>query len=189
MRPKKKQSRKVPQVRDELATAAKLEMLKAVDDRRYQVVKLFISGRKHVEISRLLGIEKDVVHKDLEVVRKEWIGLATQEVLQLRADEYARLLSEQADAEECFQRSLEPRTVTSATKVGPGGQPITKAVTYKRDGDPRWKAQVLKCIEARCKLLNLNVFDASQHQVLVHTKILYDLPPAVKQIQHEVSGG
>lgn len=65
----------VPHVRDEVATAAKLEMLQAVDDRRYQIAKMFISGSKQAEIARMLNVIPDIVRKDLDVIRKEWIGL------------------------------------------------------------------------------------------------------------------
>ena len=56
-----------------------------------------------------------------------------------------------------WERSLEPRTVTSATKVGPGGQPVTRATTYKRDGDPRFLALIAKYIDQQTRLLGLNL--------------------------------
>ena len=81
----------MPAVRDEVKIAAKLEMLKAVDDRRYEIARLYIQGNAPMVIARKLGHPLDVVREDLDIVRKEWIGLATQELVKLRADEYRRL--------------------------------------------------------------------------------------------------
>lgn len=191
---KAKRKRRMPQVLDKALVEAKQRLdLSEVNARRYKVAELLIEGNIPSVIARLLNVDDRIISKDIARVRKEWFGLATADIVQKRADEYARLLQEQVKLEEAYKRSCEARTVTSATKVGPGGQPITKATTYKRDGDPRWRALIRQCIEARCKLLNLNVFDDSQQQqvyvMVPHTKILYDLPPVIKQVQQEASSG
>lgn len=191
---KPKRKRRMPQVLDKALVEAERRMeLSVVNDRRYKVAEMLIRGKIPSVIARLLDVDIKIISKDIGAIREEWFGIASEDIVRLRADEYARLLREQDLLEDAYQRSCEARTVTSATKVGPGGQPITKATTFKRDGDPRWRALVLKCIEQRCKLLNLNVFDESQQQSMVvvvpHTKILYDLPPPIKQVEHEASSG
>lgn len=102
--------------------------------------------------------------------------IATEEILQLRSDEYARLLHVQVEAHEAFDRSCMTRKVKTVVRPSPGrgGQPDITIVSNKRDGDPRWMAIILKCIEARCKLLGLNVTPDEPKQVtnIPHTVIV-----------------
>lgn len=147
----------MPLVRDEVKTAEKLEMLKAVDDRRYQVAKLSIQGRRPSEIARQLNVDLEIVSQDLALVRKEWIALASEELVALRAEVAMIYRNNIAECEEAWVRSKEASLVTRATKVGPGGQPVTTAITRKRDGTSHWRSEIRKNAEALARLYGANM--------------------------------
>ena len=127
------------------------------DQRRAKVADLFLGGTHLSVIAKTLLVTMETVKRDLAVIRKEWIGKASEEILAKRGERLALLDKLISAAWLGWERSLEPRTVTSATKVGPGGQPVTRATTYKRDGDPRFLALIAKYIDQQTRLLGLNL--------------------------------
>lgn len=128
-----------------------------VDQRRARISDLFLVGTPLSSIAKSLLITMETVKRDLVVIRKEWIGRATADIIAKRADRLALLDKLINAAWLGWERSLEPRTLTSATKVGPGGQPVTRATTFKRDGDPRFLALIAKYIDQQTRLLGLNL--------------------------------
>ena len=152
-----KRKRRMPQVVDEAKVAAKLEMLKAVDDRRFQVAKLYVGGRRPSEIARILNVSMVDVTRDVDIVRKEWIALASQELRDLRAELAAIYRNNIAECEEAYLRSKEAALITRATKVGPGGQPLTSATTKKRDGSGWCRAEIRKNADSLARLHGANL--------------------------------
>lgn len=165
----------------------------AVDQRRHRVGVLFVQRKNMVEISKMLDVSVLTVRHDLDVIRSEWIGAATADIIAKRAEELALLDVAIAEAWAGWYRSLEPRTVTKAVKTGPGGQPVTSAVTYKRDGDPRFLALIAKYIDQRARLLGLNLQPDDPVPQNNNSNVVIVLPEnyrgGAKQIKSEVTDG
>ena len=120
-----------------------------MDQRRAKVADLFLVGTHLSVIAKTLLVTMETVKRDLAVIRKEWIGKASEEILAKGASGWRCWTSSSLRCLAGLGAVVEPRTVTSATKVGPGGQPVTRATTYKRDGDPRFLALIASTSTSR----------------------------------------
>lgn len=158
------------------------------EERRETVGKMYLKRHRLSDIAKALNISVMTVREDLEVIRKEWIGRASAEMIQLRAEEFAKIDATEAAAWASFERSLRDYTETSATKVGPGGQPVTRAVTYKRDGDPRWLAIVAKCIDQRTRLMNLNLQPDDPAAAAIGSQVVVVLPENFRARPKQIKG-
>lgn len=162
----------------------------AADQRRMRVADLYLMMKPITEIAQILAVDERTVKSDIELTKDNWIGRATQDIVQKRAERLAMLDKALVAAWEGWERSIGPRTVTKATKTGPGGQPVTSAVTYKRDGDPRFLALVAKFIDQQARLLALNLQPDDPVQENNASQVVIVLPEnyrgGAKQIESEV---
>ncbi|MFO0815936.1 MAG: hypothetical protein U0796_22185 [Gemmatales bacterium] len=150
---KKKRKRIVPLA--DLVAVPNAEEL-AIDERRRLVAEYYIKGWSSARIGRALSVHPGTIKRDINAIHDEWrMGLGSQEILQMRAEEYARLRNSIQQLEEAYERSCQPGKVTRVKRNAPGDQPRTTVITWNRVGDYRLRAEIRKCLDWQCELMGL----------------------------------
>lgn len=120
-----------------------------VVERRHRVAELYLQGWPQHRIAAEVGVDQSTVSRDLKAIQKEWLASSLRNFDELRAQELAKIDRLEAQAQESFALSQQPAPDEMA-RYPVTGQPWVKP------GDPRWIAQIERCIMLRCKLLGLD---------------------------------
>jgi hypothetical protein len=136
-----------------------------IEQRRSQVVELYLRGFTQAAIGGQLGVDQATVSLDLAAVRQRWAEGNGERLAEWRNRELARIDAIEAEHWAAWRRSQRPRRATRAGTPypeggGPDGQPApsnqeASVEEGTRAGDPRFLAGVQWCVEARCKVLGL----------------------------------
>src|ERR1043166_7135014 len=122
---------------------------------------MYLAGRTQLQIARELGLSTFTVSTDIAAMVAEWQRRAAVDFAAHVAVELQRLSGVETQAWESFEKSCQPKKITSAGKrsdtLGEGSSPTVVTVTtiQRPEGDPRFLALVLKCIDQRSRLLGL----------------------------------
>ena len=128
-----------------------------------RVAELYLEGNTQREIATQLGITPGRVERILEKAQDDWKKPAMRTVLEQRAVELARLAQIESEARKEWDRSKLPKQTTMKQKQtgqSGDGKPASDKLQVQttetgQTGDPRYLAEIQKCIDARAKLLGL----------------------------------
>jgi predicted transcriptional regulator len=133
-----------------------------IAERRAKVSECYLkNGWTVYRIARELGCSVATVSEDKQALTAEWKLRAQLNVEAHIATELERINRTAAQAREGYEKSCEPKKITSVSKrVDPtdSTRSVTTAsatVIERPEGDPRFFLIILKCSEQRCKLLGL----------------------------------
>lgn len=115
---------------------------------------------------RPYSLSPQTIHYDLKTLRKRWLESSIRDFDHARSEELAKVDKLELTYWQAWERSIKSKqsTVTSK-KEGQYAETSGSIKTEQRDGEPRFLAGVMTCIDKRCKLLGL---DAPQrHEVAV----------------------
>lgn len=130
--------------------------------RRTKVAALALRGiTNQFDICERLGMDRSqnsTISRDLKAIREEWKQSAVRDFDEAKGKELARLDAVEREAWEAWERSKVQRE-TTRTKRRTGDTLSDEAELKKesRDGDPRFLAMVIDCVDKRCELLGLVV--------------------------------
>lgn len=125
-----------------------------VEKRRAVVASLYLKARSLRQIAVEVGCHHVTVHRDLEAIREEWREQRNQDYGDAIAIALAKNDQLEAVAWDAWERSKED-AVTE--KTGQNGKfRIDTTTTTGQVGDPRFLAQVDKCIQTRREILGLD---------------------------------
>ena len=128
----------------------KAEMAK----RRSQVAELYIQGWPQARIALQLGVTQPTVGNDLKAIQAQWRVSALRDFDAARELELQKLDRIERESWEAWERSQQPAQSGKVRLLASGGETTEKSLEHQT-GDPRYLDQVLKCIDARSKLLGL----------------------------------
>jgi len=131
--------------------------------RRQQVSELYLECNSMAEIGRQLGVSAVTVYKDICWAREQWRTRAADAIEKHKQRELGRIDHVEIEATRAWKRSQRDAvTVTHETGTGTiGGGELGNVDKRKEQragqaGDPRFLDVVLKCIDARRKILGLD---------------------------------
>jgi predicted transcriptional regulator len=131
-----------------------------IRERRKAAAEMYMRGLTQQEIALALGCDKSLVCRDLQEVRRQWRESAMRdwdEAVGQQLEELERLREQYWEA---WERSKQDRTRRRRRKrkAGESKDSVREVSTYveQRDGNPKFLAGVMQCIERRCKLLGLD---------------------------------
>lgn len=168
----------------------------AISERRYNVGRMYTTGKSLLAISRELDVSLQVVKSDLMWVHEQWLDRMLMDRDQFVAVELAKIDKLEETAWAAWERSTQPRLETSRQtktrgvsgkkaqdeEVKEGGRKVM------RDGNVAFLQQVERCIAMRIKLLGLNAPTQVDWEVEIRRWALergYDPEEAVKIAQRE----
>ena len=122
--------------------------------RRQKVAELYLQGWQQDAIAKELGLRQPMISEDLARIRQAWRESAIRDFDAARDLELERLNRIEREAWAGWQRSQLPNQ--SATVDGEAGSQKAKRTVRHQYGDPRFLDIVLRCNEARRKLLGID---------------------------------
>jgi hypothetical protein len=122
--------------------------------RRQRVAELYLQGWQQDAIAKELGLRQPMISEDLAKIRQAWRESAIRDFDAARDLELERLNRIEREAWAGWQRSQLPNQ--SATVDGEAGSQKAKRTVRHQYGDPRFLDIVLRCNEARRKLLGID---------------------------------
>jgi len=144
----------------------------AMAQRRARVAELYLSGKTQQQIAADVGVSQMTVSTDFAALRKAWLASSLRDFDAMKAEELARLALLEREAWEAWHRSKDDAVTThTVTALAPQEECVVKRhskegkrplipVAVKEEttasgqaGDPRYLVSVLRCIEARLKML------------------------------------
>lgn len=141
-----------------------------VTGRRKEAARLYLEGHTQAAIGERLGVNQSTVSRDLDAVRQEWKDNAVHDVGEVKAKELAKLDALEVQHWEAWRRSV--GTHVKTTKTVKGRKVETVTVSEDLAGDPRFLAEVLACVERRCKLLGADAPKALTATIGVPLKVV-----------------
>src|SRR5262249_11278982 len=140
---------------DNHITSSKLQ----VQQRRTSVARLYLQQRTQDEIARELGVNQGTISRDLKAIQAEWQRQRLDDFQQAKLRELARIDQVEREYWQARERSCHDREQTDQEKTSAPTGDRLKAGTRSegRDGTPEFLRGVERCIEMRCKILNLCV--------------------------------
>lgn len=162
------------------------------EDRKRQVAALYLQGKWQSEIAHIVGCSQTQVSYDLKLLQKRWYQESVADIDQRKAQELQRVDAVEREAWAAWERSKQPREVT-ITEASEGTHPGRKATMRKEGqaGDPRFLAEIGKCVDRRCQILGIGamqdalknvglglaaLLDEARHQPVLPT-LASPLPP------------
>ena len=140
---------------------------------RDEIARRYLRGESQASIGRDLGLSQQQVSADLKWLELEWQRRASANIIELRAEQLAKLDLLERTFWEAWSASLEGRQLdlveyeqlgdlqhpnsatTSPLKVGRWAKIRTRAVTSTGEANAAYLEGVRRCIELRIRLLGL----------------------------------
>lgn len=135
--------------------------------RRAKVARLYLHGWTQAAIAEEVGCNQATVSRDLAKLIEQWRAAALADIDAQRAAELEKINLLEREYWAAWERSCETAT-ESTVKVTSQGNEQTKTAgktERARDGDPRWLAGVMTCIERRCRLLGIDAPERHDHRI------------------------
>lgn len=143
------------------------------EDIRAKVADMRLRGLTFKEIGAALNVPLSYAYNEYKVVESRWRHAANESLVQLKAQELARIDMVEAEAWRAYERSQknanEQHQEYSHGANGERSLDVTKARTKGRDGDSRFLAIILDCVDRRIKLLGLDSDDLRGAAAVVNT--------------------
>ncbi len=126
-------------------------------DRR-QVGSLYLRGWLQADIAEAVGISQSTVSRDLSALHKGWMREGLNDYGEAKARELAKVDELERTYWQAWIDSREAKETKTQEQAGLAKSQRTKRSVKleKRDGDPRYLAGVMTCINKRCQLLGLD---------------------------------
>jgi hypothetical protein len=142
-------------IMDDRITSSRLQ----VQQRRKTVARLYLQQRTQGEIAREVGVTQGTVSRDLKAIQAEWQRERLDDFLQAKLRELARIDQLEREYWQAWERSCQDRERTLQEKTtAPTGDRLKAGTRSEgRDGNPEFLRGVERCIEMRCRILNLFV--------------------------------
>ncbi len=125
-----------------------------INQRRAEVAKMYLMGMYQSEIAKKVGVTQSQISQDLKMLNKAWIAGAQDDISEAKAREVAKLDLIEAEAWDAWVRSKEKTVKRSAEKKGER-KTLEKLEETENVGDPRYLAQVERCVQGRCQLMGM----------------------------------
>ena len=126
-------------------------------ERLEAVVKLWLTGKSYIEISKKLGVSTDSLYKDMQLARRIWRSRNNRAAEALVAEEVAKLDRIEQAAWDGWEKSQQD-AVEVAEDVGADGKKSTSKKTKGQAGAAQFLTVALECVNKRCKMLKIGEY-------------------------------
>jgi hypothetical protein len=126
-----------------------------INRRRETVADLYIQGWTQAQIANHLSVSQPTVCADLKAVQKQWRESSIRDFDLLRERELKKLSRLEREAWTAWERSQKPAQTAVVSTDGRSDQKTQKTVK-DQIGDPRFLAEIHKCVASRRALLGLD---------------------------------
>jgi len=125
---------------------------------RAEIARLYLQGWTQAQIGSKLGLSRQQIGYDLDVVRQEWLHSSLVDFNQKKAEELARIDILEREYWAAWQESKREWQTSSIEQVkDPRGDKLKAGIrNVAQTGDPRYLEGVRWCIAKRCEVLGLN---------------------------------
>jgi hypothetical protein len=139
---------------------------------RAEIAERYLRGEPQHAIAQRLGLSRQQIGYDLEVIRDEWRRSAMRDFETHQAEELAKLDHLEATYWAAWERSREPLEHSAHETVDdeismpsgkrharvkvPRSRTRTAQRTEQQNGNPAYLAGIERCIEQRCRILGLH---------------------------------
>ena len=123
------------------------------------IAYLYCKGWSQARIAAHIGtVSRAQVGHDLKAIRKAWRESAIRDFDELQSEQLAKIDMLEAEAWAGWDRSVgaKQRSVSERTEGDGETTAHTRLERWEDAGDPRFLAQVEKCIARRCAILGLD---------------------------------
>lgn len=129
----------------------------ASDARQADVVRMYLTGSTIADIVRETGFAYRTIMRDMERARQTWKEETGKVYDELLPEKLAQLDAIRAQAWIGWKKSLraDVRKTKSVTNNSDGGSDTNTVSRSKANGDPRFLAQLEKCLRLECQLRGL----------------------------------
>jgi hypothetical protein len=129
----------------------------AIEQRRARVAEAYLRGQYQHEIAQRENVDQATISRDLKALQARWKASGIRNLDAHKERELTRIAQLERTYWEAWERSLQERQTshTRTVTTARGNFDESGQKTEKRDGDPRFLDGVRRCIEARCRLLDL----------------------------------
>lgn len=136
------------------------------EERRRQVGTLYLQGFFQSEIAQRLGVTQQQISYDLKQLHQRWYHASVEDIAARKALELQKIEVIEREAWAAWERSKKPREVT-ITEASEGAHPGRKATMRKEGqaGDPRFLAEIGRCVDRRVALLGIGAREEALKQV------------------------
>ena len=156
-----------------IPSAAKNKRGLAISEKRQEeVVRQYLTGSTMREVSRQIGVSVVTIAKDLERARKAWKENVARSYDELLPEKIAQLDTIRAAAWVGWKRSLKNTKRNSNTKTTTleGVIDSETIATETSSGDPRFLAQLERCLRLECELRGM--LDQKKDTGEVHSEVV-----------------
>ena len=156
-----------------------------IEGRRALVSELYLKGKTQAEIAEQLGVDQSTISRDLTALQKQWKDSAIRNLDEAKARELAKIDALERTYWDAWERSVgQTQIKTIKAKGDPKGAPGQAEQTIRTEdlnGDPRYLAGVMSCIERRCRLLGIDAPETRRNVDASGN----DVPPIVIKVVNE----
>ncbi len=127
---------------------------------------MYLQGIGQVAIAEVIGVSQPTVSADLKHLHRQWQKDAARDINEAKARELAKIDQLERTYWQAWIDSREEKETKTQEQVGLAVKDADEDATTqrvkrsvrkeKRDGDPRYLAGVMTCINKRCQLLGLD---------------------------------
>lgn len=117
------------------------------------IAALYLKGCPQSEIAAQLNLTQATVSRDLKLIQEQWRQSAISDMGEVKQRELEKIDLIEYEAWQAWLRSQ--ADAISETTFGNSDKPNIKS-SRNQYGDPRFLAQIERCIELRCKILGIN---------------------------------
>lgn len=114
------------------------------------IAALYLKGCPQSEIAAQLNLTQATVSRDLKLIQEQWRQSAISDMGEVKQRELEKIDLIEYEAWQAWLRSQADAITTNEFD----GNKSTN--TKNQYGDPRFLAQIERCIELRCKILGIN---------------------------------
>jgi hypothetical protein len=129
-------------------------MSDARKERLESVVKMYLTGKSVLDISKKLGVSTDLIYKDMQLARKIWRKRNDRAAEALVAEEIAKIDRIEQAAWDGWEKSQKDAVETSED-VTADNKKSTSKKTKGQAGAAQFLTVALECVNKRCKMLKI----------------------------------
>lgn len=126
-------------------------------ERLESVVKMYLTGKSCMDISKKLNVPLHSIYKDMQLARKIWRKRNDRAAESLVAEEIAKLDRIEQAAWDGWEKSQQD-AVEVSEDVTADGKKSTSKKTKGQAGGAQYLTVALACVDKRCKMLKIGEY-------------------------------
>lgn len=131
--------------------------IKITTEKKQQIAERLGRDEPMAVIARAIGVSTYTVWRHAVMLREEWRLARIEAIERQRSRELEKLEMLEEEAMQAWEKSQEEEVRTEVTTADKENGKTTKEVRIGKSGDPRFLAQIERCIKGRREMLGLDL--------------------------------